>query len=109
MTTAALARHFKVPADVVRYRLEQFPLEPSTSGGPVRREPIQDRLTKADFLLMYDRDGMTLKAIAAKTNANPGAVANLARKYGIPLAGLKRSILTTRVGCTKSTSSSSAA
>lgn len=84
-TTAALARQLAVPADVVRYLLEQFPLERPMASRSIRNEPVEPRLTKADFLRMYNRDRMTLTAIAAEIDVGPDAVAYLARKYGIPI------------------------
>lgn len=85
MTTAAIARQLEVPADIVRYLLEQFPLERPTVDRPIRSGNAEMLLSKADLLRLYDRDRLTLAAIAARIGVGPDAVADLARKYGIPI------------------------
>lgn len=85
MTTAAIARNLAVSADVVRYLLEQFPLVRPTTRRRIRNDPAETRLTKADLLRMYNREGMTLTAIAAEVGVGREAVGDLARKYGIPI------------------------
>ncbi len=49
---------------------------------------------------MYNRDRMTLTAIAAEIDVGPDAVADLARKYGI-VRTIARLIPKTLTGCTK--------
>ncbi|MBZ4518362.1 TniQ family protein, partial [Mycobacterium avium subsp. hominissuis] len=74
MTTAAIARNLAVSADVVRYLLEQFPLVRPTTRRRIRNDPAETRLTKADLLRMYNREGMTLTAIAAEVGVGREAV-----------------------------------
>ncbi|MCU1694264.1 MAG: hypothetical protein JWR34_327 [Mycobacterium sp.] len=89
MTMAAAARHFGVPTAVVRFRLEQFPIErPVVRCRPVvgcasQIERLRTRLTPEDLADLHHRDGLSIGAIATRCGVHRATVRKLAREYGI--------------------------
>lgn len=89
---AAAARHLQLPTPAVYFLLERSPLARPILRRPSQAECAITRLSKREFIRLYHRDHLSIKAIAARIGVRPGVISDLARKYGIEIrrSNLKR-------------------
>lgn len=84
LSMAALARHFQVPTDVVRYLLECSPPAQSAVRTPrTQLDYARTQLAPAAFSRMYQKEHLPFRVIASRLEVHADVVSKLAHEYGI--------------------------